>query len=61
MQRIDGIYLDNINRGYLDFLKTYPKENQLIIDVSQLDFVNSEEDYHTVLNTIQNFALTQNY
>ena len=60
-QRIDGIYLDNINRGYLDFLKTYPKENQLIIDVSQLDFVNSEEDYHTVLNTIQNFALTQNY
>ncbi len=60
-QSIDAVYLDHINRGYLDFLKTYPKESQLIIDVSQLDFVNKKEDYETVLNSIQDFALQQNY
>ena len=60
-QSIDAVYLDNINQGYLNFLKTYPKENQLIIDVSQLDFVGDKEDYEMVLSTIQDFALTQNF
>ncbi|UWX55552.1 2-amino-4-hydroxy-6-hydroxymethyldihydropteridine diphosphokinase [Maribacter litopenaei] len=58
-QGIDAIYLENINRGYLDFLKTYPQQNQLIIDVSELDFVNNERDYNTILNTISDFALLQ--
>lgn len=58
-QGIEGDYLENINRGYMDFLKTYPKENQLIIDVSELDFVNQEKDYEYLLETVENFAISQ--
>ncbi len=58
-QQIDSKYLENINRGYLDFLKSYPQENQLIIDVSQLDFVTQQEDYNLILENIQDFTLTQ--
>lgn len=58
-QSIDALYLENINRGYLDFLKTYPQQNQLIIDVSELDFVNNEHDYKTIIGRISDFALLQ--
>ncbi len=58
-QSIDSQYLEKINRGYLDFLKTYPKENQLVIDVSELDFISNEPDYKQVLDTISDFALRQ--
>ncbi len=56
-QNIELSYLERINRGYFDFLKTYPKENQLIIDVTALDFVSKKEDYETVISTIEDFAL----
>lgn len=58
-QGIGADYLERINRGYLDFLKTYPKENQLIIDVSQLDFVGSAKDYEHVMEAIERFAIAQ--
>ena len=58
-QGIDMEYLEKINRGYLDYLKTYPKENQLVIDVSELDFVANKSDYEVILERIQDFALTQ--
>ncbi|MCL4163827.1 UNVERIFIED_CONTAM: hypothetical protein GTU68_016280, partial [Idotea baltica] len=58
-QNIDTQYLEKINRGYLDFLKTYPKENQLVIDVSKLDFITNESDYEMVLEYIQDFTLTK--
>lgn len=58
-QGIEGEYLERINRGYLDFLKTYPKEKQLIIDVSQLDFVNHKNEYKHILESIENFAISQ--
>lgn len=57
-QNIELSYLEKINRGYFDFLRTYPKENQLIIDVSELDFVSHECDYETILATIEDFALS---
>ncbi|TDT46946.1 2-amino-4-hydroxy-6-hydroxymethyldihydropteridine diphosphokinase [Maribacter spongiicola] len=56
-QNIELTYLEKINRGYFDFLRTYPKENQLIIDVSELDFVTHERDYETILSKIEDFAL----
>ncbi|KAA2218507.1 MULTISPECIES: 2-amino-4-hydroxy-6-hydroxymethyldihydropteridine diphosphokinase [Maribacter] len=56
---IDGKYLEKINRGYLDFLRTYPQQNQLIMDVSELDFVNKQTDYKTILESISSFALQQ--
>ncbi len=57
-QNIELSYLERINRGYFDFLKTYPKENQLVIDVSDLDFVSHNIDYETVLTKIEDFALS---
>ena len=58
-QNIGPDYLEKINRGYFDFLKSYPKENCLIIDISEMDFVANRDDYNTVVRTIQNFALGQ--
>jgi 2-amino-4-hydroxy-6-hydroxymethyldihydropteridine diphosphokinase len=57
-QNIELSYLERINRGYFDFLKTYPKENQLVIDVSHLDFVSNNNDYETILTRIEDFALS---
>lgn len=58
-QSIDSVYLENINKGYLNFLRTYPKQNQLITDVTDLDFVSKEKDYNTILERISDFALKQ--
>lgn len=43
-------YLEKINQGYLDFIKTQPTGNTKIIDISDLDFVNKREDYLAVIN-----------
>jgi deoxyguanosine kinase len=52
-QEIPAEYLDNINRGYLDYIKSQKELNVLIIDVSDKDFVNNQRDYIFVLNEIQ--------
>ncbi|WP_339657639.1 2-amino-4-hydroxy-6-hydroxymethyldihydropteridine diphosphokinase [uncultured Maribacter sp.] len=57
-QNIELSYLERINRGYFDFLKTYPKENQIVIDVSDLDFVSHNSDYEAILSKIEDFALS---
>lgn len=51
-QEIPADYLDKINKGYLDYIKTQTDLNVLIIDVSEMDFVNQQEDYLAVLETI---------
>ncbi len=56
-QGIEPEYLDRINKGYFDFFKSYPEQNTLIVDVGDLDFVAREEDYMTIVDRIQNFAL----
>ena len=58
-QNIKTDYLDKINRGYFDFLKSYPKENTLVIDVSELDFVANIEDYNLIIKKIQDLAISQ--
>ena len=58
-QGIQAEYLTNINKGYIDFLKTYPKDSQLIIDVSGLDFVGQKKDYEHILTLLENFAISQ--
>jgi deoxyadenosine/deoxycytidine kinase len=52
-QKIPASYLDKINKGYLDYIKSQTELNVLIIDVSNLDFVKNQEDYLYVLNEIQ--------
>ena len=53
-QDIKSDYLEQINLGYLDFIKTQTDLNSIIIDVSEYDFVENQEDYITILNLIQN-------
>jgi deoxyguanosine kinase len=52
-QDITAEYLEKINRGYLEYIKTQTDLNVLIIDVSDRDFVNKQEDYLFILNKIQ--------
>ena len=51
-QEIPAEYLDKINKGYLDFIKTQLNLNVLIIDVSDYDFVKRQEDYVSILEQI---------
>jgi len=53
-QEIPSSYLEKINNGYLDYIKTQKDLNVLIIDVSERDFVKNQEDYIFVLNEIRN-------
>ena len=55
-QEIPAEYLDKINRGYLDYIKSQTDLNVLIIDVSEKDFVKNQEDYLAILEEIQNNA-----
>jgi len=52
-QEIPGDYLDKINKGYLDFIKTQTDLNVLVIDVSERDFVKSQSDYAFILEEIR--------
>ncbi|PXY45570.1 2-amino-4-hydroxy-6-hydroxymethyldihydropteridine diphosphokinase [Flavobacterium hydrophilum] len=52
-QNIQADYLDKINNGYLEYIKSQTDLNVLIIDVSNRDFVKNHEDYLFILNEIQ--------
>jgi len=52
-QEIPAEYLDKINKGYLDYIKSQTDLNVLIIDVTNLDFVRNQEDYAMVLEEIR--------
>ena len=58
-QNIEPQYLDQIHKGYLSFIKSREELNPLIIDVSQLDFVNKDEDYRSIINQIKAFDPNQ--
>jgi deoxyadenosine/deoxycytidine kinase len=51
-QEIPADYLEKINQGYLDYIKTQTDLNVIIIDVSDLDFLKKQEDYVFLLNEI---------
>ena len=53
-QEIPAEYLDKINTGYLDYIKSQTDLNVLIIDVSDRDFVKNHADYLFILNEIKN-------
>lgn len=53
-QDIPTNYLEKINQGYLEYIKSQTDINALIIDISELDFVKNQEDYIYILNEIQN-------
>lgn len=58
-QEIPSEYLDKINQGYFDFIKTHPELNILVLDVSDRDFVKKQSDYIFILEEIDK-ALSKN-
>ena len=60
-QNIPADYLEKINRGYFDFIKSYPEQNNLILDISALDFVEKSGDYENILDKILQFAANLPY
>jgi 2-amino-4-hydroxy-6-hydroxymethyldihydropteridine diphosphokinase len=52
-QDIEGAYLEKINRGYFDYIKSQAGLNVLVIDVSDRDFVKNQEDYIWILQRIE--------
>ena len=54
-QNIQPEYLEKIHSGYLNFIKTREQLNTIIIDVTELDFVNNISDYQTVVKKISEF------
>ncbi len=52
-QNIEVEYLDKINTGYFEYIKSHTDLNVLIIDVSNRDFVKNHEDYLFILNEIK--------
>ncbi|MCD6544257.1 MAG: 2-amino-4-hydroxy-6-hydroxymethyldihydropteridine diphosphokinase [Flavobacteriaceae bacterium] len=55
-KNIQPDYLDNIHKGYLNFIKTKEHLNTLIIDVTELDFVNNPKDYQSILKQLLHFS-----
>lgn len=51
-RNIQATYLEDINKGYVEFIKSQPSLNVKIIDVSGLDFVNNRTDYLKVLSEL---------
>lgn len=48
-KRIQPEYLEKINQGYLDFIKSQHNLNVKIIDISELDFVKDRGDFLSII------------
>ena len=56
---IDAEYLDRLRQGYQEFKRSHPDWNIVEIDLSELDFVTNDRDYHEVINRLRS-ALSTN-
>jgi 2-amino-4-hydroxy-6-hydroxymethyldihydropteridine diphosphokinase len=52
-KNITAEYLDKIHKGYANFIQTERNLKSLVIDVTDMDFVNNSEDYQAVLTKIK--------
>jgi len=53
-QKIPPEYLNKINQGYLQFIKSQTDFNVKIVDVSELDFIANRSDFVKILQEICN-------
>lgn len=51
-QKIPASYLERINEGYSEFIRSQKAMNVLVIDVSDMDFVANPEDYQEILSRL---------
>ena len=58
-QDISGAYLEKLHKGYANFIQTEKNLNTLIIDVSEFDFVNANEDYATVIKLVNDYSFSE--
>lgn len=49
-------YLEQINAGYLEYIKSFNQKQVKVIDVSKMDFVNNRKDYLDLLYRISQEA-----
>ena len=54
-QNITDDYLEQVQKGYMEFLKSRPELRVQVIDVSEKDFVHRREDFIWILNQIEGF------
>lgn len=54
-QNIQPDYLEKIHQGYLNFIKTKEQLNTLIIDVTEIDFVNNPDEYQKIIHQITDY------
>lgn len=52
-QNIEETYLQKIHDGYKNFIDTQQNLHILIVDVSEIDFVNSADDYQKIISKIK--------
>ena len=45
-------YLSRLNERYEAWIQSYDKSNLLIIDVDNIDFVENNEDFKSIINKI---------
>ncbi len=51
---IPAEYLQKLNSGYLEFIKTQPPNNIKVIDITEMDFISHRADYLAILDKIFN-------
>lgn len=51
-KNIEESYLEKIQNGYFDYLKSQHNIRVLILDTNSVDFVNNEKDYRKVVDAI---------
>lgn len=51
-QSITPEYLETIQQGYFEFFKQHPDYSFLVIDTSELDFVDNQDDYLLIRSAI---------
>jgi len=54
-QNISANYLKKLHKGYANFIQSEKNLNTLIIDVSELDFVNDILDYQKIISKIASY------
>jgi len=58
---IKANYLEMIHKGYMTFIKKHTGLKVLVIDVSEIDFVNNDDDYIKLKNIILNTSYSDHY
>ncbi len=55
-QSITAEYLEQIHEGYMNFIKTRKDLNILILDISDIDFVENPGSYYKMVHTVLSYA-----